>query len=52
MNGVTGYDERAFLATAQNAAKLADYFGQWKILMLFMKSRAGTFLNSGGLPIQ
>jgi hypothetical protein len=33
MNGVSGYNESAFLATAQNAAKMADYFNQWKILM-------------------
>src|SRR6185503_8288843 len=33
MNGVSGYNESAFLATAQNASKMADYFNQWKILM-------------------
>ena len=33
MNGVSGYNESAFLATAQNAAKMADYFNQWKVLM-------------------
>jgi hypothetical protein len=33
MNGVSGYNESAFLATAQNAARMADYFNQWKILM-------------------
>ena len=33
MNGVSGYNENAFLSTAQNASKMADYFGQWKILM-------------------
>jgi hypothetical protein len=33
MNGVSGYNESAFLATVQNPAKMADYFGQWKILM-------------------
>jgi Bacterial Ig domain len=33
MNGLSGYNESAFLATAQNAAKMADYFGEWKILM-------------------
>lgn len=33
MNGVSGYNESAFLATAQNATKMADYFNQWKILM-------------------
>ena len=33
MNGVSGYNESAFLATAQNATKMADYFTQWKILM-------------------
>jgi len=33
MNGVSGYNESAFLATAQNTSKMADYFGQWKILM-------------------
>lgn len=33
MNGVSGYNESAFLATAQNPTKMADYFNQWKILM-------------------
>jgi hypothetical protein len=33
MNGVSGYNEGAFLATVQNPAKMADYFNQWKILM-------------------
>jgi regulation of enolase protein 1 (concanavalin A-like superfamily) len=33
MNGVSGYNENAFYATTQNAAKMADYFDQWKILM-------------------
>jgi hypothetical protein len=33
MNGVSNYNENTFLATAQNASKMADYFGQWKILM-------------------
>jgi regulation of enolase protein 1 (concanavalin A-like superfamily) len=33
MNGVSGYNESAFLSTAQNASRMADYFGQWKILM-------------------
>ena len=33
MNGVSGYNESAFLSTAQNASKMADYFKQWKILM-------------------
>jgi hypothetical protein len=33
MNGVAGYNENAFLATMQNPSKMADYFGQWKILM-------------------
>ncbi len=33
MNGVSGYNESAFLATVQNTAKMRDYFGQWKILM-------------------
>lgn len=33
MNGVSGYNESAFLATAQNAGKMADYFNQWKVLM-------------------
>ena len=37
MNGVANYNESAFLATAQNAAKMADYFGQWKILMQRVK---------------
>jgi len=37
MNGVSGYNESAFLATAQNASKMADYFGQWKILMQRVK---------------
>ena len=33
MNGVSGYNESAFLATAQNRTKMADYFNQWKVLM-------------------
>jgi hypothetical protein len=33
MNGVSGGNEGGFLSTAQNAAKMTDYFGQWKILM-------------------
>jgi hypothetical protein len=33
MNGASNYNESAFLSTAQNASKMADYFGQWKILM-------------------
>lgn len=33
MNGVSGYNESAFYATMQNATKMADYFGQWKLLM-------------------
>jgi hypothetical protein len=33
MNGVSGWSESAFLATAQDSGKMADYFGQWKILM-------------------
>jgi hypothetical protein len=37
MNGLSNYNEGAFLATAQNAAKMADYFGQWKILMQRVK---------------
>jgi hypothetical protein len=37
MNGLSNYNEGAFLSTAQNAAKMADYFGQWKILMQRVK---------------
>jgi hypothetical protein len=37
MNGEANYNESAFLATAQNASKMADYFGQWKILMQRVK---------------
>jgi len=33
MNGVSGYNESGFYATTQNAAKMADYFDQWKMLM-------------------
>ena len=33
MNGVSGFNESAFLATAQNPSKMADYFNQWKVLM-------------------
>ncbi len=33
MNGESNYNESAFLATAQDPARMADYFGQWKILM-------------------
>jgi hypothetical protein len=37
MNGVSNYNESAFLATAQNASKMANYFGQWKILLQRVK---------------
>jgi hypothetical protein len=37
MSGISNYNESAFLATAQDAAKMADYFGQWKILMQRVK---------------
>jgi hypothetical protein len=37
MNGVSNYNEGAFYSTIQNASKMADYFGQWKILMQRVK---------------
>jgi hypothetical protein len=37
MNGISNYNEGAFLATAQDASKMADYFGQWKLLMQRVK---------------
>jgi len=40
MNGVSGFDESAFYSTTQNAAKMADYFAQWKILMQRVKDFA------------
>lgn len=33
MNGYSDYNESAFLATAQNAATMADYFDDFKVLM-------------------
>jgi hypothetical protein len=33
MNGLANYDESAFLTTAQNAAMMAEYFNEWKVLM-------------------
>jgi len=40
MNGVSGFNEGAFYSTIQNAAKMADYFAQWKILMQRVKDFA------------
>ena len=37
INGLSNYNEGAFLSTVQNASKMADYFGQWKILMQRVK---------------
>jgi hypothetical protein len=37
INGLSNYNESAFLATVQNASKMSDYFGQWKILMQRVK---------------
>jgi hypothetical protein len=37
MNGVSNWNESAFYATVQNSAKMAEYFGQWKILMQRVK---------------
>jgi Bacterial Ig domain len=37
MNGLSNYNESAFLSTAQNASKMTDYFNEWKILMQRVK---------------
>ena len=33
MNGLSNYNESAFLATMQDPSKMAEYFNEWKVLM-------------------
>jgi hypothetical protein len=37
MNGLSDYNPGAFLATTQDASKMAEYFNEWKVLMQRVK---------------